>query len=647
MNQRAKLENELDRTVCRTKGKNEQSKNAYGQIETERNIHIGNSFHFKPNFSVSSWESQWLWLREPDITLYERKSNALILHPSAFDFKAPAQPCLVGICQPDIDCHFQTTFTFEPKDGEEGGMLLYLSTNFYYRICKRRQNGKTQIAVIRKLDDVEVTDYIKELGEDTETPTTIFINASASGYHITWKTEDNPLEDAGTYSVRFLCTEIENRCFTGTIIGLYAADYTITQRKINEQDKQQNLQYDITKQETLKTERSSSSMTITNFEASACQTPLDYAKASCETMMRKFQAEDLPPKGHFHYHQGVFLSGVYQTYCLCKNEEYFDYIKRWVDFCINEDSTLKLFDPGQLDDIQPGILFYPLMDLAKKTNMDQTTDSSTSDTNTTDYERYKKILDALMEIILKFPKNKEGGFWHKDCFPDQMWLDGLYMAGPICAEYGARFNRPEFFDIVAEQALLMKEKTQDEKTGLLYHAYDSSRKESWSDPVTGCSSEFWGRSIGWVPVALLNDLDFIPENHPKRKELEDFVASLLKTLCHYQSKEGRWYQVVNKGDCAGNWLENSCSCLYSAAIAKAVRKGLLSKEYLAYAKKGYEAVINSLKWEGENLLVGDVCIGTGVGTYEYYCERPTSVNDLHGVGAFLIMCTEMEAVAAL
>lgn len=306
-------------------------------------------------------------------------------------------------------------------------------------------------------------------------------------------------------------------------------------------------------------------MTVTNFEASACQTPLDYAKASCETMMRKFQAEDLPPKGHFHYHQGVFLSGVYQTYCLCKNEEYFDYIKRWVDSCINEDGTLKLFDPGQLDDIQPGILFYPLMDLAEATG------------NKKDYECYKRILDALMEIILKFPKNKEGGFWHKDCFPDQMWLDGLYMGGPICAEYGARFNRPEFFDIVAEQALLMKEKTQDEKTGLLYHAYDSSRKESWSDPVTGCSSEFWGRSIGWVPVALLNDLDFIQENHPKRKELEDFVASLLKTLCHYQSKEGRWYQVVNKGDCAGNWLENSCSCLYSAAIAKAVRKGLLSK----------------------------------------------------------------------
>ena len=165
----------------------------------------------------------------------------------------------------------------------EGGMLLYLlSSNFYYRICKRKQKGKTQLAVIRKLDDVEVTDYVKEL-ESTESPITIYINASAAGYHITWKTEDEALEDAGTYSLRFLCTEIENRCFTGTIIGIYAADHTIIQRKTSEQDKKKNLQYDIKKQETLKTQRISSSMTITNFEASVCQTSLDYAKASCET----------------------------------------------------------------------------------------------------------------------------------------------------------------------------------------------------------------------------------------------------------------------------------------------------------------------------------------------------------------------------
>ncbi len=356
-----------------------------------------------------------------------------------------------------------------------------------------------------------------------------------------------------------------------------------------------------------------------------CLSPLDYAKASVETMMRRWNAAELPPTGHFHYHQGVFLSGVYQTYELCGDERYFQYMKDWVDSCIGPDGKLKLFDPGQLDDIQPGILLYPLLE--------RTGDA-----------KYQNILEELAELLLHFTKNKDGGFWHKDCFPDQMWLDGLYMAGPFASEYGFRMNQPGFFDLVAEQVLLMREKTQDPKTGLLYHAYDASRRESWSDPETGHSAWFWGRSIGWVPVAILNDLDFFPADHPKRAQMEAFAAELLKNLCRYQSEDGRWYQVVDQGGREGNWLENSCSCLYAAAIAKAVRKGVLPAEYLSYAKKGYDGVIRSLDWEAENLLVGNVCIGTGVGDYDYYCSRPVSVNDLHGVGAFLILCTEIARI---
>jgi len=113
-------------------------------------------------------------------------------------------------------------------------------------------------------------------------------------------------------------------------------------------------------------------------------------------------------------------------------------------------------------------------------------------------------------------------------------------------------------------------------------------------------------------------------------------------LCRYQSEEGRWYQVVNKGDREENWLENSCSCLYVAAICKAVRTGLLEKEFLEQAWKGYEAVIRSLKWKDDNIQIGNVCIGTSVGDYQHYIDRPTSTNDLHGVGAFLLMCTEVQ-----
>lgn len=147
-----------------------------------------------------------------------------------------------------------------------------------------------------------------------------------------------------------------------------------------------------------------------------------------------------------------------------------------------------------------------------------------------------------------------------------------------------------------------------------------------------------------MPVAILDELDFMEPSHPQYEKLCALVRNLLESVCRYQSADGRWYQVVDKGGKEGNWLETSCSCLYTAAIVKAVHKGILPEQYLEQAVKGYEAVIHSLAWEGEDLLVGGVCIGTGVGDYRHYCERPTSVNDLHGVGAFLLMCAQMETV---
>lgn len=353
--------------------------------------------------------------------------------------------------------------------------------------------------------------------------------------------------------------------------------------------------------------------------------PLDYAKAACETMMRKFAAQDLPPKGRFHYHQGVFFSGMYKTYLLCRDERYFTYIKAWVDSIIDDEGGIHTFDPGQLDDIQPGVLLYPLLD--------RTGDS-----------RYQRALDTLLPVILNFPRNEEGGLWHKDRYPNQMWLDGLYMAGPISAEYAVRYHLPEYAQMVVEQALMMEEKTRDDATGLWYHAWDCSKATPWSDPVTGKSPELWGRSIGWVPVATLDDLELLGPEHPGYAPLAALTVRLLKAVCNFQSEDGRWYQVVNKPDGPGNWLENSCSCLYAAALAKAVRIGLMSAEYLAAAKKGYESVIRSLTWEGDDLQLGHVCIGTGVGDYQHYIDRPVSVNDLHGMGAFLLMCQELQQV---
>lgn len=347
---------------------------------------------------------------------------------------------------------------------------------------------------------------------------------------------------------------------------------------------------------------------------------LFYAKAAIETLMRKFDAADLPPKGSFHYHQGVCLSGVYQIYQQCREERYFQYMKDWVDSVLTEDGEIIHYDSGKLDDLQPGILLFPLYERTGEV-------------------KYKKALDTIMPFIMEFPRNSEGGFWHNAyrCI-NQMWLDGLYMAGPISAEYAKRFAQPAYLDLAIHQALLMQEKTRDEKTGLWYHAWDEDRKAIWADPETGCSAEFWGRSIGWVPIAVLDEMDHMEPEHPGYEKLANLVRDLLEAVCNFQSEEGRWYQVVDKGDKEGNWLENSCSCLYTAAICRAVDKGILDRKYLTNAQKGYEGVINSLTWDGEDLLVGQICIGTPVGDYEHYCNRPVSTNDLHGMGAFLLMC---------
>lgn len=352
------------------------------------------------------------------------------------------------------------------------------------------------------------------------------------------------------------------------------------------------------------------------------QALIDYAVAGCETLMRKFAADQLPPVKHFHYHQGVFLSGVNETYKLTGDERYMEYIKTWVDSLIDPYGNVTNCNPGTLDDLQPGILLFPLY-------------QRTGD------KRYKAALDAIAYFMEHFPRTPEGGFWHKIWYHNQMWLDGLYMAGPFMAEYAAAFNRPDFWDQDVFQAQMMHDKTCDEQTGLWYHGWDYDKQLHWCDPETGRSTEFWGRSIGWVPVALLNEMDFMPADYPGRQQLAGLVKELLTALLPWQNPEtGMWYQVVNKPDHPDNWPETSCTCLYTAALCKAVRLGVMDESCLEAARKGLHGVLDPLKRDEKGILLDNVCIGTSVGRFDFYCARPTSVNDLHGMGAYLIMCTE-------
>lgn len=355
------------------------------------------------------------------------------------------------------------------------------------------------------------------------------------------------------------------------------------------------------------------------------KTPLDYAKQGADTLIRKFSVDLLPPAGRFHYHQGVFLSGVERTFKLCGEEKYINYIKAWLDSLIDEKGQIPSVKDDQFDDMQPAILLF---DLYKKGNE----------------ERYKIVLDRFAEVVDMWPKNARGGFWHKFFRQNQMWLDTLYMIGPFMVMYADMFDKPYFYEVIYQNMNLMRQNMTDEKTGLLYHAWDDSKAVDWANPITGTSSEFWGRAIGWYAVSIMDILDYIPADHPRRAEFISAEQDILKALVQYQDeKTGLWYQLVNRVGEKGNWLENSCSCLYTYALAKAIEKGIVDKSYAANMQRGYQGVIDTLTFEGEDLILSNVCIGTGVGDMQFYFDRPTVANDLHGMGAFLLMCTQVQS----
>jgi unsaturated rhamnogalacturonyl hydrolase len=352
-------------------------------------------------------------------------------------------------------------------------------------------------------------------------------------------------------------------------------------------------------------------------------TPIEWATKACEAIMAKYEPEQLPPD-RFHYHQGVFLSGMEKCWRQTGEQRLYDYMKAWVDSQILEDGSIRHFNDDELDDIQPGVLLFTLYE--------QTGD-----------ERYRKALYNLVPLLKSWPTNPSGGFWHKSYCPNQMWLDGLYMAGPIAVQFGSVFGESDYFDMMAFQALLLAQHTKDPVTGLLYHGWDETKEADWAAPDTGLASEFWGRAIGWFPVALLEMFEHMPQDHPDRAQLVSIVHDLLVSLVRYQDPAtGLWYQVVDKGDRADNWLENSCTALFVHAIAKAVRFGYLEESYLEHAWKGYQGVIDTLEFDvNGHVVIGNICIGTAIGDYAHYIARPTSANDLHGAGAFILMCAEM------
>jgi unsaturated rhamnogalacturonyl hydrolase len=311
------------------------------------------------------------------------------------------------------------------------------------------------------------------------------------------------------------------------------------------------------------------------------------------------------------------------------------FLKKHVDQFIMPDGSINGYskDKYNIDLVQPGRDLFVLYD-------------STHDA------KYLKAIETLVSQMKTHPKVAEGGYWHKKTYPNQMWLDGIYMGSPFLTQYAKKFNQPEWFDVVALQITLIYKHTLDPKTGLLYHAWDASKKERWANPVTGQSPNFWSRSIGWYEMAIVDVLDYLPENHPSRPAIIECLQNVSAALLKFQDpKTGLWYQVTDRGPEGGNYLEASGSAMFAYAFAKGAKKGYLSPEYKEYAQKAYNGLINYLMVKNANgqydltQTVGGCGLGGKPyrdGSFEYYVTEKIVTNDTKGVGPFILAGIELK-----
>jgi unsaturated rhamnogalacturonyl hydrolase len=269
---------------------------------------------------------------------------------------------------------------------------------------------------------------------------------------------------------------------------------------------------------------------------------------------------------------------------------------------------------------------------------------------TTKENRYLIAMQTLRKQLAEQPRTASGGFWHKKIYPNQMWLDGLYMGEPFYAEYTVTFEKGEKLDDIAKQFELIQLHATDKKTGLLYHAWDESKQMPWANKETGTSPNFWSRSIGWYVMALVDALDYFPKDHPKQKELVGYLNNVANALVKFQDKSGLWYQVTDKGDKAGNYLESSGTSMFAYAFAKGVNKGYLPKKFKTVATKAFDGLTRQLIKVDSNgeVTITQACAVAGLGgnpyrdgSYEYYINERKKDNDPKATGPFILTALEL------
>lgn len=400
--------------------------------------------------------------------------------------------------------------------------------------------------------------------------------------------------------------------------------------------------------------------------------------------------ETLLAEAHWDYVSGLVANSVLKAWTLYPEKtEYYDAVKAFADGSINADGT-EIFNakgenalrPDNIDDFPAGRIFFTLYREEMRKG------------NTQEAERYKNAADLIRQT-LKYRHARiaadlpgAGGFFHKGIYPNQMWLDGLYMGSTTYAEWQSVFGHEDAVDNqeswsdIALQFKTIHHYTYDAEKQLNYHAWSATPDDPnsfWADregAFTGCSREFWGRGMGWYFAALVDVLEYMPKEHEDYKAITDILQQVAAGLKRWQDEEsGVWYQLLQYDDSlsadgegdtvngkiynvgtAPNYLEASCSSIFTYAYLKGIRLGLLDKSaYLPVAEKAYAGLLKIfIRQQGEKTGIVQSCASAGLGpardpsrtgTINYYlCGKDVTIveNEGKAIGSFIMASTEYE-----
>jgi unsaturated rhamnogalacturonyl hydrolase len=372
-------------------------------------------------------------------------------------------------------------------------------------------------------------------------------------------------------------------------------------------------------------------------QGSSGMAPIEWSKRMADSQITRFgDGADYKEGRKWDYAQHVTLLGMLELSTHTGDPKYARFVEKSTATWINPDGGISGYksEDYNIDNLAPGRTLLALYKL-------------------TGDERYKKAATLLFSQLEKHPRTREGGFWHKKRYANQMWLDGLYMGEPFYARYADLFGGGSgAWDDIAKQFRLIDEHLYDPKTGLYYHGWDEAKVQGWADKKTGHSASFWGRGVGWWVMALVETLEYFPKNHPARADLIAILKKTADGIVRWQDPaSGLWWQVLDQGTRKGNYLEGTASSMFSYALSRAVRDGLLSREYLTTAEKGYAGIIHQLiriDGAGEvNLTQCCQVAGLGQpdkrdGSFDYYIGEPIVEDDLKGIGPFIQTGIELD-----